>query len=61
MRGIRHFLRDFTAAAVKEHLRSQVVAAEGSPSLTKNEIELMRFICEGTFDWQALLAAHTRV
>jgi hypothetical protein len=23
MKGIRHFLRDFTATAVKEHLRSQ--------------------------------------
>jgi hypothetical protein len=26
MKGIRHFLRDFTATAVREHLRSQIEA-----------------------------------
>jgi hypothetical protein len=46
MKGIRHFLRDFTASAVKEHLRSQIEDAEGPPELTKNEIELVRFIRE---------------
>jgi hypothetical protein len=28
MKGIRHFLRDFTASAVKEHLRSQIETQE---------------------------------
>jgi len=56
MKGVRHALRDFTATAVKEHLRSQIVDAEGPPQLTKNEIELVRFIYEGSFDWQGLLA-----
>jgi hypothetical protein len=51
MKGIRHFLRDFTASAVKEHLRSQIEDTEGPPGVTKNEIELVRFIREGSFDW----------
>jgi hypothetical protein len=51
MKGIRHFLRDFTAAAVKEHLRSQIEDTGGRPDLTKNEVELLRFIREGSFDW----------
>jgi hypothetical protein len=56
MNGIRHFLRDFTASAVKEHLRSQIEDAAGPPRLTKNELELVRFIREGSFDWGALPA-----
>jgi hypothetical protein len=56
MKGVRHFLRNFTASAVKEHLRSQIEATAGSPELTKNEIELVRFIHEGSFDWGAFLA-----
>ena len=56
MKGIRHFLRDFTASAVREHLRSQIEATGGSPDLTKNEIDLVRFMCgEGSFDWRACL------
>jgi hypothetical protein len=51
MKGIRHFLRDFTASAVKEHVRSQIEETGGHPHLTKNEIELVRFIREGSFDW----------
>jgi hypothetical protein len=50
MKGIRHFLRDFTASAVKEHLRSQIEDTGGQPELTKNEIELVRFIRAGSFD-----------
>jgi hypothetical protein len=53
MKGIRHFLREFTASAVKEHLRSQIEDAEGPPELTKNEIELVRFIRERPFDLSA--------
>jgi len=56
MNGIRHFLRDFTATAVKEHLRSQAEDTGGEPSLTKNEIELVRFVRQGSFDWDAFLA-----
>ena len=56
MKGIRHGLRNFTATAVKEHLRSEIDATGGSPELTKNEIELVRFIGEGSFDWGAFLA-----
>ncbi len=56
MNGVRHFLRNFTASAVKEHLRSQVETTGGPPELTDNEIELVRFIREGPFDWTAFLA-----
>jgi hypothetical protein len=56
MTGIRRFLRNFTASAVKEHLRSEIEATGGSPDLTKNEIELVRFIYEGSLDWGAFLA-----
>jgi len=59
MKGIRHFLRDFTASAVKEHLRSQIEATDGSPDLTRNEIELVRFVRDGSFDWEPLLAARS--
>jgi hypothetical protein len=56
MKGIGHFMRNFTATAVREHLRSQIEAPGGPPNLTKNEIELVRFIYEGPFDWRAFLA-----
>jgi hypothetical protein len=56
MKGIRHFLRDFTATAVKEHLRSQVEDSGGEPSLTKNDVELVLFVRQGSFDWDAFLA-----
>ncbi len=55
-KGARYFLRNFSATAVKEHLRSQIEDTGGSPDLTKNELELMRFIYEGSFDWRAFLA-----
>lgn len=44
MHGIRHFLRNFTATAVKEHLRSQLEDTGGRPNLTEREIELVRYI-----------------
>jgi hypothetical protein len=56
MTGIRHFLRNFTATAVQEHLRSEIEATRGSPDLTRNELELVRFICQGSFDWSTFLA-----
>jgi hypothetical protein len=60
MKGVRHFLRDFTATAVKEHLRSAIETAGESPELTKNELELVRFMYEGSFDWSAFLAGRSR-
>ena len=42
MRGVRYLLRNFTALAVKEHLRSQVEQA-GEGELTPNEVVLVRF------------------
>ncbi len=56
MRGIRHFLRNFTATAVQEHLRSEIEATGGSPKLTKKEVALVEFIREGSFDWGGFLA-----
>jgi hypothetical protein len=55
LRRVRHLLREFTATAVKEHLRSEIEDT-GSPELTRKEIELVRFIREDRFDWDAVLA-----
>ena len=55
MRGARYALRNFTASAVREHLRSQIEDTDRPPELTENEIELVRFICRGPFDWNAVL------
>jgi hypothetical protein len=52
-------MREFTATAVKEHLRSQVEDSAGSPELTKKEIELVRFVRDGQFDWDTYLAEHS--
>jgi hypothetical protein len=58
MRGIRYGLRQFTATAVREHIRSQIENSSGTPELTRNEIELVRFVREGGFDWDRYLAEH---
>jgi len=55
-RGVRYLLRQFTATAVKEHLRSQVEDSRDSPELTEKEIQLVRFVRGGSFDWDAYLA-----
>jgi hypothetical protein len=57
--GIRRFLRNFIASAVREHLRSEIEATRGAPDLTRNEIELVRFMREGSFDWDAFLAGRS--
>ena len=57
MHGIRHFLRNFTATAVKEHLRSQVEDTGGVPNLTDKEIDLVRYIRDGSVQWDALVEA----
>ncbi len=49
-------MRNFTAMAVTQHLRSEVEETAGSPKLTANEIELVRFIRRAPFDWDAFLA-----
>jgi hypothetical protein len=56
MRGVRYFLRQFTAMSVNEHLRSEIEDQGRPPELTKNELELVRFVREGRFDWDAYLA-----
>jgi hypothetical protein len=60
MRGFRYWLRQFTATAVKEHIRSQIEDAEGSPELTNNELELVRFVRDDRFDWDRYLADRTK-
>jgi hypothetical protein len=57
VRRIRRFLRDFTARAVLEHLRSELEDRDGPPLLTRNEIELVRFVREGPFDWETAAAS----
>jgi hypothetical protein len=51
LNGIRHFLREYTATAVREHLRSQLEDSGGSPELTKKEVELVRFVLDRPTDW----------
>ena len=45
VKGIRYYVRNFTALAVKEHLRSQAESAHGG-ELTPNEIELVHFAAD---------------
>jgi hypothetical protein len=40
-----------------EHLRSELEDTDGSPQLTRKEIELVRFVREGSFDWEAAAAS----
>lgn len=44
VKGFRHRLRNFTALAVKEHLRSQLDDAGTTAELTPKEVELVRFV-----------------
>jgi hypothetical protein len=46
MKGIRYFFRNFTALAVKEHLRSQIERSGSGAELTPNEVELVRFTAD---------------
>jgi hypothetical protein len=43
MRGFRYLLRNFTALAVREHLRSQMERPGSDAELTPNEVALIRF------------------
>jgi hypothetical protein len=44
-------MREFTAMSAKEHLRSQVEDTNGSPELTKREVELVRFVLARPSGW----------
>ena len=46
VKGIRYFLRNFTALTVQEHLRSQIERSGTGGELTANEIELARFAAD---------------
>ena len=46
MKGIRYFLRNFTALSVKEHLRSQIEREGSGAELTPKEVELVRFTAD---------------
>jgi hypothetical protein len=46
VKGIRYALRNFTARAVREHLRSQLDDAGSGAELTPNEVELVRFAAD---------------
>jgi hypothetical protein len=48
VKGPRYLLRNFTALAVKEHLRSQLDRPAGGAELTPNEVELVRFAADCT-------------
>lgn len=54
MRGIRYVLRNFTARAVTEHLRSQIDDAGSGAQLTPNEVELVRFASDRSEQLKAL-------
>jgi hypothetical protein len=41
--------------AVREHLRDQVEKPPGQGELTKNEIELVRFVRDTAVDWDGHL------
>lgn len=49
-------MREYTATAVKEHIRSAIEDVEGPPELTTKEIELVRYIRDEPLDWDAYLA-----
>jgi len=39
-------MRNFTATAVREHLRSQLEDGDDAPHLTKKELELVQFVLD---------------
>jgi hypothetical protein len=57
--GIRHVLRNFTATAVKEHLRSQLEDTGGAPNLTDKEVELVRYIRDESVKLDVIIAPGT--
>ena len=59
MHGIRHALRNFTATAVKEHLRSQLEDTGGAPNLTDKEVELVRYVRGESAKFDVIVAPRT--
>ncbi len=59
LKGLRYFFRNFTAMAVKEHLRSQIERPAGA-ELTPNEVELVRFTAERSAQLTALADERSR-
>ena len=45
--------------SVKEHLRSEIEDQGRRAELTANEVELVRYIREGRFDWDAYFAGRS--
>jgi hypothetical protein len=60
MRGLRYLLRNYTALAVTEHLRSQIEQKANEAELTSNEVELVRFTAERSDQLQELAAKSPR-
>jgi hypothetical protein len=56
MKGLRYLLRNYTALAVKEHLRSQIEQNASEAQLTPNEVELVRFTAERSDQLKELAA-----
>jgi len=59
MKGLRYLIRNYTALAVKEHLRSQVEQDSSEAGLTPNEVELVRFTAERAGHLEELAARST--
>jgi len=59
VKGVRYALRNFTAVAVKEHLRSQLERTDGA-ALTPKEVELVRFAADRAERLQELAAREPR-
>ena len=60
MKGVRYALRNFTAVAVKEHLRSQLDRAGDGAELTQKEAELVQFTAARSEQLAELAARSTR-
>ena len=60
MKGVRYALRNFTATAVREHLRSQLDRADDGAELTPKEVELVRFAAERSDRLAELATRSTR-
>lgn len=54
MHGLRYLLRNFTALSVREHLRSQVEQAGNGAELTPNEVALVCFTADHSFQLREL-------
>jgi len=56
MKGLRYRIRNYTALAVKEHLRAQIEQNASKAELTPNEVELVRFAAERSGQLEELAA-----